>query len=350
METHIEQGVLEREYKESIKNYRSLVRQGLDETLEKPGKVAQELITETRLLLDKNKTGIAKQTLQKLSSHLKMMKSSFPKANVHVGHELNSSIHFVDETIQASHLSSIVDRETNVHMEKARFAMQNEDWATTREYLNKVISHYLNKQQQRLLKERQQGINPGAVNPGILGALKSLETNGAACRSILLKDINKIFQLAAQQRNNIHSYSILASTEILETLFSSFSQSPFSLEQANKKDADSCAVLRLSIDRQNTVYLIGIPVSSATDVKSMANVLQYNNTTLINLNDTTLGKSTIEKLLITCLENIQQDQVFLSEGALSRTLSKSDIDIFRNLKLYREKTTSTDFIKWATRT
>lgn len=344
METHIDQGVLECEYKESIKNYRSLMRQGLDETLEKPGKVAQELITETRLLLDKKKPDIAKQTLKKLASHLKMMKSSFPGANVHVGHELNSSIHFIDQTIKASHLSSIGDRESHVHMEKARFAMQNEDWAATRECIDKVIGHYLGKQQQRLLKDEKPELNSDAAS-----ALKSLETNGAACRSIQLKDIKKIFQLAAQQHQDTCSYSILASPEILEELFSSLSQRSFVLERGSSKNTDYCAVLRLSIDRQNTIYLIGIPVSPATDVKALSTVLQYNNAALINFNDNTLGKSTIEKLLITCLENIRQEQVFISEGALSHTLSGSDIEIFRNLEPYRGKINSTDFINWATK-
>lgn len=342
METHIEQGVLEREYKESIKNYRSLIRQGLDETLEKPGKIAQELIAETRHLLDKNSTGSAKQTLQQLASHLKSMKSSFPRASDHVGNELKSSIQFVDETIRASHISTILDRETNVHMEKARFAMQNEDWATTREYIDKVIEHYLSKQQQRLLKDSQPGINSGAI-----GALKSLENNGAVCRSIHLKDIKKIFQLAAQQQNNINSYSILASTNTLETLFSSLSKTSFSLQLANGNTEDSCAVLRLSIDRQNTVYLIGIPVSSAIDMKILATVLKHNSSALISLDDGALTKSNIEKLLITCLENIREKNLFLNESNPGHTLNESNIGIFRNLNRYRDNINSTDFIKWA---
>lgn len=342
METHMEQGVLEREYQESIKHYRSLIRQGLDETLEKPGKVAQDLIAETRLLLDKNSTNTAKQTLQKLAAHLKTMKSSFPTANTHVGHELKSSIQFIEEAIRASHLSSIVDRETNVHMEKARFAMQNEDWHATREYIDKVIGHYLNKQQQRLLKDNHKGVSPDMLN-----ALRSLESNGAACRSIQLKDIKKIFQLAAQQNNNIHSYSILASSIALESLFSSLSQTLFSLEKASNIDTAHCAVLRLSLDRKNTVYLIGIPVSSTTDIKALGSVLQHNDRALIDIDDCTLGKSTIEKLLVTCLENINQKQVSLSEGSLSHSLRESNIDLLKNLNVHRDKLNKSNFVKWA---
>ncbi|MDH5216194.1 MAG: hypothetical protein OEX19_00730 [Gammaproteobacteria bacterium] len=343
METHIEQGMLEREYQESIKSYRSLIRQGLDETLEKPGKVAQDLIAETRLLLDKNNTNFAKQTLQKLASHLKTMKSSFPTASAHIGHELKSSIQFIEETILASHLSSTLDRETNVHMEKARFAMQNEDWQTTREYIDKIIGHYLNKQQQRLLKEKIVG-----SIPDILSAIRSLQTNGAVCRSIQLKDIKKIFQLAAQQNNNVRSYSILASPGVLGTLFSSLSQTSFSLEIANSMDTTNCAVLRLSIDRQNTAYLLGIPFSSTTDIKTLGSVLQQSDRTLINIDDCILGKSTIEKLLITCLENIEQKQVFVGKGAISHALSESSIDIFRNLNIYSDNLNKSDVIKWAT--
>ena len=323
METHTERSALEKEYKDSIRNYRSIIRKGFDETLKKPGEVAQDLISETRVLLDKNSTAVAKQTLNRLASHLKMMKTSFPKANTHLGNELKATIDFVNQIVNTPNQSSASDRQIDMHMEKARFALQNEDWSATRKYTDIVIDRYLVKQQNKLLPGSQTSSAPGGSE-----ALERLVQGGASCRTIQLKDI-------------------LGSEKALSELFSSLSKTTFTLDSNNKDDQNNCVVLRQGIDRKNTIYIIGIPIHSSISPYSLRNTVRNFSSTLISPDDCSLTRSTLEKLLLTCLQNMTTEQLFVSEGETLGSLSKSNIDTFRNLKGYAGEMNSENLVNWA---
>lgn len=345
METQAELSMLENEYKASIRDYRSLIRQGLDQALETPGDIAQELLSKTRSHLDKSSAGDARYTLNKLASHLNTMRQSFPQAKAHIRGDLKSMITFMNSVIHhpshAGRPHAGLDQEISTSMEKARFALQSDDWSKAKSHIKQLVDLYLDKQQERFVKENRRESHPEAAN-----TLKQFSEKGASCRSIRLKDIEKLFQLSSQRNSSAIGVGICASESTINDLFSALSKSPFELTQTQNKGEAAAAVLRISIDRQNTLFFVGIPINASMDMISARTVIRFFDTALLDLESTSLTRAATDKLLISCLENVSKEKIFVTRGngeSNSDFLQKS----LNSLPSYEDTIDSQSVVAWA---
>lgn len=330
--SHSELSALEKAYRDSVKNYRLLVRQGLDETLDAPADIARDLLSRTRILLDEKSLPGAKDTLARLTSHLATMKASFPTARHHLQSDQLSLIEFAEDLAlpllqNSGNGAGSSDQEISRNLEKARFSLQNEDWTQSRKFLYQAINRHLNKVQRRL--DRKPLNNHGNhAAPDFLRALDALGTSSPACRTMPLENMAKLLQLSGQRGSNTFSQGIIASHATIGRLFSELSGSTIALA-SHEHDI---AVLRLVIDRSNTFYILGIPSSPNTDIGSMGPLLEKLSSLHLEFDNTHYNKTMLEKLVINILSHISAGRVSSSGDSLTGDLSELPLDAASRVK------------------
>jgi len=308
MERQSELRELETEFKNSIRAYRQLVRTGMDEAMEVPGEVAQQLIARTREQLDRSDSMNARAALSKLGKHIDTMKSAFPKVKSHFNQEFDATIHFLERRINERHLAgkttTRLHHEVTQLLERLRFAVQNDDWQNSRHIKAAVIEHYISGHQSKI---RQL---PRSI-PDASTAIQELVTHGAQCRSVMQSDVEKLFSLSAQRRSNALGIGVVASQQIIEILFSELSKSRLILKNPKRDGDQACALIRLGLDRNSFVYIIGIAVEAASDISSLDSISEHLDSIIIKSSDDKIPRTTYERFLITALEKIPQRNVSL---------------------------------------
>jgi len=341
---------LEHDFRLSHKQFRALLRWGIDKAFHETSLSTQELLVETRKLLDKKSTEYTAILLEKVAHNLREMEQTYADKKVALLNYSNATIHFLEKILtempntEPSDTQAINERNKFVQaLEQARLASQNDDWSQAEEITHGIINHYLGDKQANLAIN-----NPLAALPA--DALQKIEEQllkGAFCKLLSLNELQHTFASSTASQVATTKIAILSDDTYIKKLFSFLSNKELQFTGKQQTSEICAALLRISASRNHVVYITGIAVNLLDSMTQLRPLLGELSAVLLNLEENTFSHTDIEENLFICLEQLPQSQIYRAGQASSLLTDQNEPDSLQVLKEnYLPNVTQTDIIEW----
>ncbi len=339
---------LEHDFRLSHKQFRALLRWGVDKAFQETSLSTQELLAETRKLLDKKSTEYTAILLEKITHNLRTMEQTYSDKKAARLNSSNATIHFLEKILTGTSCINLDDTHNQQNkftqeLELARLASQNDDWLQAEEITREIINHYLGDKQASLAIN-----NPSTtLSANAVQKIEEQLLKGAFCKLLSLNELQHTFALSTASQVVTTKIAILSDDAYIKKLFSFLSNKELQFTNEQSTREINAALLRISASRHHVVYITGIAVNLLDSGIQLRPLLGELSAVLLNVEQNTLTQTNIEENLFVCLEKLPQSQIYRA-GQASRLLpDQSELGSLQVLKEnYLPNVTQMDIIEW----
>jgi len=351
-EKHQDLGYLEHEFRNSLKQYRSHVRWGIDKVYKVSGKTTEELFTEIRQWLDEENISQAAASMDILLQRLRDMEQNYPAAKANLLNEIGESITFL-ESVLKQNMAVVAGDDVSLDfksiltqdLEKSRVALQNEDWQEAQQLVSRILEKYLDARQASI-KKHSTNVLQAPVLEEAKQKLDVLKDRGGMCKLLPVNDLESIYQMAASRNISTVRIGVIASIPCIEKLFSELSGKTIQFDSEKQSAENQGVVLRVSVSRDLTIYFTGLAVNDESDFEGLRNYLSQCSMLFLSFESNQIIKKNIERLALMSLEQISSHLVTVL-GENTETLAESKLASFRNINnICLDGFNNNEFIAW----
>jgi len=319
-EKHQDSGFLEQEFRRSLKQYRSLLRWGIDKVFSDTGAKIEALFGEVQQCLDKNNVTQAGSVLEELSSHLREMEQKYPEKKNKIIAYVNESICSLENTLNKN-LNIVFSgdgegvRENMLReLECARVALQNDDWEEAKRVSGLVFKNYIEIRQKKLFGDQYSSLDDGEL-VDVQQKLQNAFESGVACRLLPASDLDNMFQMAEARNIVTLRIGVFGSEAAITTLFSDISQKQIKFDNTSGGLSGQAAIMRISVGRTMTIYMVGIPCSGQQSVSQVRHLTNGYSSVFLDAGHLLADDEKMHELILSCTEQLPVECVNFVDAA-----------------------------------
>jgi len=343
-------GQLEHDFRLLLKQFRALLRWGVDKAFQEMSSSTQELLEEVRKLLDKKSTEYTPILLEKIANNLTEMEHAYTERKIALLNHSNATINFLERVLaddsctDPDDIDNINQRNEFIQeLEQARLASQNDDWLQAEKITRSIITQYLDIRQTSLASN-----NP--PDPLSIDALQKIEEQllkGAFCKLLSLNELQHTLITTTASQVTATKIAILGNDAYIEKLFSFLSNKELQFTNEQQTGERCAAMLRIPASRNHVVYVIGIAVNLLDSFTQLRPLLGKLSAALINFEQNAYTQIEIEESLFICFDQLPRNQIHCAGPESSLLADKNELNSLKIMKKnYIPSVTQTDIIAW----
>jgi len=267
-ESSIKSSKLEITFRKHVKQYRALLRWGVDKVFHDSR--IDALFHDVKQSLDTGNARDATTLLADLKKEIDSLETQYPIQKNEIEKKLYARIEQL-ETIIGKKLNIDLDdiQDYFKMLEIARVALQNDDWAEAKNKIERVENNVLDFG----TTEDTSSLGP------IAESLRTAREKTMIGRLLNPHDLKKTFDTLDQSNIENIRIGFIAAPETINTELAHFSKRPITI----KKSSTQVLLLRMSISRDLSIYLIGIPIHADYQISQLDHIVPHLSSAFINM-------------------------------------------------------------------
>ncbi len=345
-----ELATLENEFRSSVNQFRSMLRWGVDKAYSREFLDTEKLLKNVHSNLQAKNARNAKQLLEDISKKIHAMESGFKTTRARLIEEVLYRIEFMDCVLGDMLDLNITDapipsRSKLVReLEKARLALQSEDWQSANSGMDQVLGSYLRGRQLAM----QRGSLPRLDEDNALRLEEKLDgllSRGAMRKNLNLAELKGLIGLTGGHEVTSVNLALLAAPEHIADVFDKIGGARST--QVAGGTAKPVRVIRIPVNRSFVVYVNGISLADDVDSLQLRSLLPNFSAVLLDFDRGSIATEQVEQTMVSCFDSLHSENIFHAGTQIREIIEESPIEVFADIvENHAEVEDPVDFVSW----
>lgn len=322
---------IEKRFRELVMQFRGMLRWGEDRAFRQPISSMNQLFVDVRDSIDKNRHADAVEKLKLLKKNMQLITSGFADAKQASLIETSKLVDLLNQVLLADLvLDGTTDEGVTVScdkllqsLEKARFAVSNEDFQLSKSIVRSIIKSYLLGRQKALSALPANYLNDSMVSQATT-KVNLLAQRGGQCKKLNYRELESLLDRGGASGIDSIRILVLGDQAMLVKLFSSLSQ--HAIDSNVLDEDDSALVIRIAVSRNFNIYIVGTSID--VDIDSRRSLMKRFSSVINFFNKNTKDFDSLLSLVLITYEQKAGVNIFAESDALIEVLGLKSTEIY----------------------